>query len=319
MFHWNHNAYCGFRRRGRMGPCQRARRGRSLNSGTGDSQCVMPTRCLSGDAASVIKQSSAEDNLLIITSDASGRGGGSKHDGLASVLRIRNGVSKMPFQNRVSYQDGAVDLIDTIARRRIPSRTDSNEVAAISLGMKRAMQIVPQAWRKKVMIVSDSEVALRFYCGERGSSSGGEYHRRILTRLMNESPNGVFFTKIRSSSRGIGTVSWDGIGFIDHDGADHLASITRSKPNSKFDMSLGRSLELEKLPFRAVRPLRHEDIEWLENSDDEVKLEPKNESGDSIKYWKKITVRGSEARNEQKKRSERKQKMIMDMLGIGDI
>jgi hypothetical protein len=50
-----------------------------------------------------------------------------------------------------------------------------------------------------------------------------------------------------------------------------------------------------------------------------VKLEPKIVSGDSMKYWKKITVRGSEARNEQKKRSERKQKMIMDMLGIGDI
>lgn len=288
-----------------------------------------PIRYSSRDAASIIKNCSAEDGLLVITTDASGRGGRSKHDGLAAVLRIRHGVSKMTNTSEIIRIDGKVDLIDTVSRRRAPSRKDSNEVAAISLGMKRAIQAIPLLWRKKVIVLSDSELSLRFYCGDKHASrDGAETHRRILHRLIMESPDGVFFTKIRSSSRGIGMVvsradgdnnTWDGTGFIDHDAADYLSSSTRSKPNVKVDFNSEESFCLESLPFQAVCSLRPADLEWLENSDDTVEtaLQPKTEG--SSRPWNKITVRGSDARNEQKNRNERKQRMVTEMLGIGDV
>lgn len=287
-----------------------------------------PMRYSSRDAAAMIAECSAKDGLLVITTDASGRGGGSKHDGLAAVLRIRHGASNIPQTNTTTCQGGKVDLLDTITRRRTPSRKDSNEVAAISLGMKRAMQIVPRSWRRKVLIISDSEAALRFYCGDsRSSRDGGESHRRVLARLIIESPDGVFFSKIRSSSRSIGIVSsdadsdgddkgWDGIGFVDHDAADYLSSATRSKPNAKMDFNLEESIELDELPFAEVYELRPEDIKWLKNSDDVVDSVGKSKTNGSTKPWSKITVRGSDARNEQRRRNERKQKMVKEMLGL---
>ena len=280
----------------------------------------MPVRYSSRHAASII--SSKCDGLLIITADASGRGGGSKHDGLAAVLRVRHGVNKM----KMPVENDLVDLIDTVTRRRAPSRRDSsNEVAAISLGMKRAMQVVPRLWRSKVLIISDSESALRFYCNNT-MSNGGESHRRILCRLMAETSNGIFFTKIRSSSRGIGmmkhsmgerddtSASWEGTGFVDHDAADYLSSATRSIPNKKFEIDPVEPGELEQL-FRAVPQLRSEDIDWLKNSDYEIQAVPNQKKGS----WNKIAVRGSEARNEQRKRYESKQKRIMNVLGIRDL
>jgi len=301
------------------------------NQSSDSAHLKTPTRYSSRDAASIIKNSSAEDGLLIITSDASGRGGGSKHDGLAAVLRIRHGVSKMPCQD-VANHDKKVDLLDTITRRRAPTQKSSNEVAAISIGMKRAMQIVPLSWRKKVLIVSDSETALNFYCGDDNSSRGGDdSHQKILNRLMMESCNGVFFTKTRSSSRGIGMVSfaankgednkitsWDGIGFVDHDAADYLSSATRSVPNSKHEMNYDEVLDIENLPFRAVCPLRSEDIEWLKKSDESVQTSSDSMRKSGRKYWNKINVRGSDARNEQRKRNESKRKMVMEMLGMGN-
>ena len=296
-----------------------------------------PTRYSSRDAASLLEHSSIDDNLLLITCDGSGRGGGSKHEGLAAVLRILHGVNKLPHLHNATDASirphDKVDLIDTIYKRRAPSRKYSNEVAAISLGIKRALEVVPISCRNRVLILSDSESALRFYCGDHSTSSNnhhhhGQSHRRLLQRLIDESSNGVIFTKIRSSSRGIGmmnsekigedgndtcTKSWDGIGFIDHDAADYLSSATRSIPNSKLDLNVE---ELEQLPFRVVCQLRPQDIEWLENSDDGVKTLPKPVRKGNVKYWNKITVRGSDAREEQRRRNESKVEMIRIMLGI---
>ena len=289
----------------------------------------IPVRYSSRDAASIISNRCAEkEGLLIITADASGRGGGSKHDGLAAVLRVRHGVNKtkIPLENGTKYhQNDLVDLIHTVTRRRAPKRRDSsNEVAAISLGIKRAMQVVPRLWREKVVIISDCESALRFYCNN-ATINGGETHRRILSRLMAETCHGVYFTKIRSSSRSISmmkhstgkrddsSVSWEGSGFVDHDAADYLSATTRSIPNNKIEIDSDESRELEQL-FRAVPQLCCEDIVWLENSDHEVQAVSNLKKGS----WNKITVRGSEARNDQRKRYESKQKRIKNMLGIRD-
>ncbi|KAL3784721.1 hypothetical protein HJC23_007730 [Cyclotella cryptica] len=309
-----------------------------------DSPPPYPTRCSSRDAASVILNSTAQDGLLIISCDASGRGGGSKHDGLAAILRMRHGVSNSRSLRNVTYssKDGEkkIDLMDVISRRRAPSRKSSGEVAAISLGMKRAMLVIPPEWRRKVLILSDSETALGFYCGgHRSSRDGQESHWRALSRLMTESQDGVFFSKIRSSSRGIRIVSsktsspggdgwdnecirWDGIGFVDHDAADYLSSATRSWSNSNIAMNVDISEGVEKLSFRSVCSLRPEDIAWLENSDDcafDVNPSSKPKTDGSSTYWKRITVRGSDARDDRRRRSKLKQEMIMDMLGIGEL
>ncbi|KAL7476860.1 hypothetical protein ACHAW6_002696 [Cyclotella cf. meneghiniana] len=301
-----------------------------------------PIRCSSNDAASIILNSTAQDGLLIISCDASGRGGGSKHDGLAAILRMRHGVSNsISFQNTThTFRDEEkIDFIDTVTRRRAPSRKSSGEVAAISLGMKRAMLVIPPSWRKKVLILSDSEMALAFYCGgHRSFRDGQESHWRVLSKLVTESPEGVFFSKIRSSSRGIGAVSsrvstsgyddgdyecrsWDGIGFVDHDAADYLSSATRSLSNSDIAMNVDISDGLEKFPFRSVCSLRREDIAWLENSDCPFDINTSSDpnTDSSSKYWKRIAVRGSDARDDRRRRNKRKQEIIMEMLGIKEI
>jgi hypothetical protein len=283
-----------------------------------------PIRCSSRDAASIILNCTARDGLLVLSCDASGRGGGSRNEGMAAILRIRHGATYSHSKNTTTCTESdIIDLVDTIFRRRAPSRKSSNEVAAISLGMKRAMCVIPPSWRKKVLIISDSELALGFYCGEHRSSNGGqETHLQTLSKFIHESPDGVFFCKVRSSSRGIGVSSyktindndcsgWDGIGFVDHDAADHLSSVARTLPNKDID-EVG-------IPFRAVCSLRRADIDWLKNSDDyvacDVKLKSIQKSGGDAKYWNKITVRGSDAREERRKRNERKLEMITEMLG----
>ena len=321
-------------------------------------QCIPPImRCSSFDAAEIIRNCTAEDeSLLIITCDASGRGGGSKHDGMASILRIRNGVSLLnetssTLQSTTTNEN--IDLIDVIARRTIPSRT-SSEVAAISLGIRRAMSIIPHTMRRNVLILSDSEFALDFYCKESEHISHNndkstpkrravsnkqqkkkkgrkqittsmqrrdESYRRSLIALIKDTPNRILFSKIRSSSRGIGLAStntngdneedlpsWNGIGFIDHDAADHLSAITRSIPNCRDD-------EEKKLIdiSNAVKPLEESDLRWLENSESDI---PDNEEGSVDGFWKTMNSIGSEARSDRKERSKRRTYEIEQMLGM---
>mmetsp|Transcript_23062 Transcript_23062/g.42344 ORF Transcript_23062/g.42344 Transcript_23062/m.42344 type:complete len:439 (+) Transcript_23062:90-1406(+) len=331
---------------------------------------ISPTRCSSREAASIIKNSTSHDGLLIVTCDASGRGGGSKHDGIAAILRIRHGASFPSTSLTSQHTKGkGEDLIDVTGRRTVPSRK-SSEVAAIALGIKRALRTIPPSCRKRVLILSDSEYALDFFCGSdnnafnndsittspirravgnsnkrktRGKSQitqsmelREEAHRRSLVSLIEETPNGILFTKVRSSSRGVGISTnngtaaandevWDGIGFIDHDAADYLSSITRSFVNSHDDEKKIDDLkDMEELPFYAVKSLGQEDLAWLENSDsDQTIVTANNEyegkgsskSRSSNNFFQTIEVVGSEARDDRQKRNQRRTKIIQEMLG----
>lgn len=336
-------------------------------SGSGDD--IMPTirapaRCSSRRAALIVRKSTPDDGLLIITCDASGRGGGSKHDGIAAVLRLRHGAPVSPQTETSKW--GKEDLIDVVARRTVHSRT-SSEVAAIALGMKRALQVVPPSRRRSVLILSDSEFALDFYCvgntPEFGNitndGSGGrqqkrrqrtrttterlreDAHRRCLLSLTSETPIGVLFARVRSSSRGVeiagvdyvdaanddagesgvGLSPRDGIGFIDHDAADYLSSIARSFANA----NNGEGGVIGAL-LNSVVSLGQKDMAWLEMSDIVTERsisgvrDLNNDSGslqDHLRSdfsWQSIEVVGSEMRYIRRERNQRRINIIRRML-----
>lgn len=336
---------------------------------------TIPIRCCSRQAAQLIQNRTVNDDggLLIITCDASGRGGGSKHDGIASVLRVRHGVAlfhrlcaSASLSSSLFYDEND-DLIDLVSRRTVPSRT-SSEVAAIALGVKRAIKTVPLSLRNKVLILSDSEFALDFYCGEKtissllllqnddsrhqrkkkNSSNSGkrrgkrlaatarttelreQTYWRLFATLLNQTPGGVMLSKVKSSSRSVGmstgssgsssviqdgftttdddnNTSWDGKGFLDHDAADYLSSNARYVTNSINDedgnnVMLGTKLnELDTAPFRAVSSLGLDDMKWLAYSDKEGFYDGELLNDD---IWNEIIVKGSEAREDRRKRKE---------------
>jgi len=282
---------------------------------------------------------------------------------MASILRIRQGTSFLP-NIKSQYPNGEEDLLDVTACRTVPSIT-SSEVVAISLGIKRALRIIPSSWRKQVLILSDSEYAIDFFCGSEytfnndntppilrvgnnkrkkrkgtASSTKGrkqiaksmeEGHRRSLLAFMKDSPNSILFAKIKSSSRGIAIASgstadgqgqeadsipWDGIGFIDHNAADHLSSITRSFANTYDDKT--KIDVMEDPPFRAVKPLEREDLAWLKNSENNrTALAENNEEKESTNgFFQSIDVVGSDARHDRKKRYQRRTEIIQEMLGL---
>lgn len=374
-----------------------------------------PLRISSREAASLITNcTSTNDGLLVITCDASGRGGGSKHDGIASVLRLRHGSASVGIDAITTIADNTAmkqDLIDTTSRRTVPSRK-SSEVAAISLGIKRALRVVPPTMRRRVLILSDSEFALDFFCGDqktmwldvdqsyngnvtvglvdrrvavsrRGRASATtkrkkrkgtisvsknkrrttqdmavreEAHRRSLFLLMKDAPECILFSKVRSSSRSVGKIvsnndggdggeegalsAWDGCGFVDHDAADYLSSVTRSTPNTcndegvEYNVHGSSSMLNTTLSFRAVECLGADDIEWLENSDqtsseqtqpftsvnagdgDEERSSSSTGTGESSEFWRTITVQGSDAREDRRKRNDRKKERILEMLQL---
>lgn len=288
--------------------------------------------------------------------------GGSKHDGIASILRVRHGASSFLLPETTTSptqctEEGKDDLIDVTARRTLPSRK-SSEVAAVCLGMKRAMTTIPQSLRKQILILSDSEYALDFFCkseyttsfnamvpkrrtiNNKGKKKGRrldvqsmehrreEAHRRSLMALLNETPRGILFSKVRSSSRGVGIngstndgesddIPWDGIGFIDHDAADHLSSITRSVANS-YDDDDNEETKID--ITNAAQPLGKEDIMWLENSDSEQSISANNDNenkkdDNSNGFWKTFETVGSEARCDRRERNKRRIDIIEDMVG----
>ncbi len=281
--------------------------------------------------------------------------GGSKHDGMASILRIRHGASYLP-ETTLYYTNGSQDLIGAFARRSVPSRT-SSELAAIAFGMKCALRNIPLSWRQQVLILSDSQFAIDCFteigsrvstvsnnsiASQRGRVGGNrmkgrrrvapssmelrdEAHRRILLSLMMETPRGVLFSKVRSSSRGVRMnganmnsivhdgdaeydTSWIGIGFIDHDAADHLSSAIRSSANN--------SNFYEATTFgvsNVAEPLGWDDMRWLENSENH-KLPTSQKSSDG--FWQTIEVVGSEARCDRKMRNRQRIKRIEKMIGL---
>lgn len=279
--------------------------------------------------------------------------GGSKHDGVASILRIRHGASYLP-ETIPHYTKGSQDFIDAFARRSIPSRT-SSEVAAISFGMKCALRNIPLSWRQQVLVLSDSEFAIDFFTGigtrvstassnntasQRGRVGSNrmkgrskvtpssmklrdEAHRRTLLSLLKETPRGVLFSKVRSSSRGVrikdvnfnndeaeNDTPWNGIGFIDHDAADHLSSVIRSSVNDS------NSYETSKFGVsNLAEPLGWDDFRWLVNSEShQLPISQHENARDGSRQV--IKVVGNEARCERKKRNRRRIERIEEMIGL---
>ncbi|KAL7449619.1 hypothetical protein ACHAWC_001667 [Mediolabrus comicus] len=314
-------------------------------------------RCNSRQAAELIQNRTIDDgSLLIITCDASGRGGGSKHDGIASILRLRHGVALSstiptnidPADKQHHHDEEKEDLIDSVSRRTVPSRT-SSEVAAIALGVKHAIKTVPSSLRNKILILSDSEFALDFYCSEKAISSlqtrnhnnqlqlqninkrrknsssskrrgkrqaptrstklREEAYWRLFATLLDETPDGVILSKVKSSSRSVGlsssrvssleeedeNTSWDGKGFLDHDAADHLSSNARYVSNNNDCYT----------PFRAVYSLGIDDLKWLAYSE-----EDKDDAG----IWNEIIVKGNDAREDRRKRKQLRIDRILELL-----
>ena len=88
------------------------------------------------------------------------------------------------------------------------------------------------------------------------------------------------------------------------------------------------------LSFRAVECLGADDIEWLENSDqtsseqtqpftsvnagdgDEERSSSSTGTGESSEFWRTITVQGSDAREDRRKRNDRKKERILEMLQL---
>ena len=287
---------------------------------------------------------------LVLTLLASGRGGGSKHDGIASILRLRHGIVLSstlptnidPADKQHHHDEEKEDLIDSVSRRTVPSRT-SSEVAAIALGVKHAIKTVPLSLRKKVLILSDSEFALDFYSSlqtrnhnnqlqpqnmnrrRKNSSSSKrrgkrqaptrstklreEAYWRLFATLLNETPDGVILSKVKSSSRSVGmsisrvssldeddgNASWDGKGFLDHDAADHLSSNARYVSNNDCYT-----------PFRAVRSLGIDDLNWLAYSEED--------KDDDAGIWNEIIVKGNDAREDRRKRKQLRIRSIQEIL-----
>jgi hypothetical protein len=306
-------------------------------------------RCNSRQAAELIQNRTIDDgSLLIITCDASGRGGGSKHDGIASILRLRHGVV-LSADKQHHHDEEKEDLIDSVSRRTVPSRT-SSEVAAIALGVKHAIKTVPSSLRNKILILSDSEFALDFYCSEKAISSlqtrnhnnqlqpqninkrrknsssskrrgkrqaptrstklREEAYWRLFATLLDETPDGVVLSKVKSSSRSVGlsssrvsslededgNTSWDGKGFLDHDAADHLSSNARYVSNNNDCYT----------PFRAVRSLGIDDLKWLAYSEED--------KDDDAGIWNEIIVKGNDAREDRRKRKQLRIDRILELL-----
>ena len=303
-------------------------------------------RCNSRQAAELIQNRTIDDDsLLIITCDASGRGGGSKHDGIASILRLRHGIVLSstlptnidPADKQHHHDEEKEDLIDSVSRRTVPSRT-SSEVAAIALGVKHAIKTVPSSLRKKVLILSDSEFALDFYSslqtrnhsnqlqpqninkrrknsssskrrGKRQTPTRSTTYWRLFATLLNETPDGVILSKVKSSSRSVGlsssrvssledddgNTSWDGKGFLDHDAADHLSSNARYVSNNDCYT-----------PFRAVRSLGIDDLKWLAYSEED--------KDDDAGIWNEIIVKGNDAREDRRKRKQLRIRSIQEIL-----
>ena len=137
---------------------------------------------------------------------------------------------------------------------------------------------------------------------------------------------------------------WDGVGFIDHDAADYLSSVTRSFPNINdnnnddgydnenkihyFDDMEGL---LTLFGFSATKCLTSEDFAWLANSDIIVQrtttATPTTQNGrggqgsssgnNDNNFWKTIKVVGSEMRKDRRERNRRRTDIIREMLGNG--
>ncbi len=191
-------------------------------------------------------------SLLIVTSDASR--GSKRHTGLSAFLRevyVNN--------NKV---DDKSDLVTTATRRIRPVEARDifqSEVAAIALGIKAALQNVPEMSRKKVLLLTDSTSAISFFCGDEEGIKFPNYdhpHYRGMQNLLSNAEE-VYMAKVKSAKMGFD-------GFFDHEVCDQLSSFVKSVSNKKLEtiQSVDGALRTP------CNRLRENDLLYLENNGD---------------------------------------------------
>jgi hypothetical protein len=213
-------------------------------------------RITSHDASSLIrgiyeggKDDCGYSRLLIVTSDASR--GSKRHTGLSAFLR------EICVDN--NELDHKTDIVTTTTRRIRPVEARDifqSEVAAISLGIKTALENVPEIGRKKVLLLTDSASAISFFCGDEEGIKFPNHdhpHYRGMQNLLSNAEE-VYMGKVKSAKMGVD-------GFFDHEVCDQLSSFVKSVSNKKLE-----SMQCVDGALRTpCNRLRENDLLYLEN------------------------------------------------------
>ena len=201
-----------------------------------------------------------EPTLIIITSDASR--GSKRLLGLSTIIRTiyTSPKSLSTSTYRPTEPSQIVDTVTMATRRRQSPTHHINivdaEIAAIALGLKLVLQQYPsEEQRKRVLVVSDCEGALQFFCGAnisgtRSSNVNGKQnhissstihhpHYRLWKMIQHPTSSKEFLyrdsiwdmrwakmTKVKSAHLGIS-------GFFDHEVADILSSYAKGVSNKE--------------------------------------------------------------------------------------
>lgn len=214
------------------------------------------------------KEDDDDGDLLIITSDASR--GANRHIGLATVLREISVHSEKIEKN--------FDIVTATARRiRSLEARDiyQSEVAALALGIKTALQNVPIQNRKRVLILTDSNSAMSFFCGDKEgikNPNSNHLHYRAMQTLLHDADE-TCMAKVKSAKLGVD-------GFFDHDVTDVLSSFAKAVSNKdlqklqcskpQYCNETPHKLECTAYPVLIIRApcnrLREEDLDYLKHS-----------------------------------------------------
>ena len=197
-------------------------------------------------------------SLLIITSDASR--GANRHIGLATVIREISVYSAKTSKKKIDVVTATARRVRSLAARDIYQ----SEVAALTLGIKTALQNVPIQNRKRVLILTDSNSAMSFFCGdEEGMKipNTDHPHYRAMQSLLHDADE-TCMAKVKSAKLGVD-------GFFDHDVTDVLSSYAKSVSNKDLQ-KLHSNEQCTTNPALLIRipcnRLRKGDIEYLKHS-----------------------------------------------------
>lgn len=213
------------------------------------------------------------DHLLVITSDASR--GANKISGLTSLLREIN-VKKYSSCDQMM-----------IATRRMQSQNardvSKSEIAALALGIKAALKHLNVNERKRILLLTDSESVINFYCTSSASTAfdttkSADPHMRSILTLLEETANVGIESSLEKVSICISKVKSNkqaSEGFYDHDSCDIISSLVKSKTNKKvhelFHPKNSNHEILEPTVRRISIPrLSKIDLQFLASSEDQV-------------------------------------------------
>lgn len=196
-----------------------------------NSQQPVCERITSKEAASIIEKNyiitkkSVENSLvenssglLVITSDASR--GANRHTGLTAILRHINPTYGKDHVTIAAKRVNSMDARDIF----------QSEVSAIALGIKTAVQFIPSLYRKKILLLTDSNSALTFFCGDEENVKSPilDHPQYKFMQTLLEEADEVFMAKVKSAKSGSD-------GFFDHDTADVISSFSKTVSNKKLD------------------------------------------------------------------------------------